>query len=642
MVELRPLNTIEMLDAALLLLRRNWANVLAASVVGTVPLALAAFYYFHWLGTMVRGTGSAEFYQGTGIWAVAMAAGWCLHSVARGVVVLLTLADVRGESPSLAASWLQAARKGFTSILIGLVTFAAAWSAGSCLLFPALLLVQLWWVARPAALAEDRSCLNALRRSAKLTEGYRGRALGLWLLFAFLSVLGVVNLSLLAQFSVTRVAGLLGIDAGGVTGQLQLSNQVYVAVLAVLTFVALDPLKSVADVVLYLDLRIRREGADLQEQLRRLQTVIRAAAFFATLLFAGAPAQAQTLSPEEYAARIRDLRQQVSRARNAAEIDPRLVASLRGRLVGKRGEAQISVENGWLRDAHGWSSAREKAAFETRVQALERSVAGIATAPAGAAARTTPGKPLSPQVGVTPEQASPAAIDAKAAVKSILEQPEFQPLAERTEIRDLLKGIDLRKTRGWWDAFVDWLKKTLFRPREASPKLPGFRFPNLPWLQWVVYGILAIALLYLLALLIRWVVERPAKDAMAAAAVSQMAPLQASQTENALDHTVDDWERFAQEWLRRGELRQAVRALYLALLVHLHRERRIDYNRALTNWVYVRQFRGEAQDQGVLRALTHSFDEVWYGQFPCGEEQYRSFEQGVRALGTPAPGGSRG
>jgi hypothetical protein len=107
---------------------------------------------------------------------------------------------------------------------------------------------------------------------------------------------------------------------------------------------------------------------------------------------------------------------------------------------------------------------------------------------------------------------------------------------------------------------------------------------------------------------------------------------------------VDEWELFAREWIKRGDFRQAIRALYLASLVHLHRERKIDYNRAQTNWTYVRTFKGEAEDKTTLRKLTGFFDEVWYGERPCAEEQYRFFEKGVRALGTPAPvvGGARG
>jgi hypothetical protein len=100
---------------------------------------------------------------------------------------------------------------------------------------------------------------------------------------------------------------------------------------------------------------------------------------------------------------------------------------------------------------------------------------------------------------------------------------------------------------------------------------------------------------------------------------------------------VDEWEQFARQWLTRGDVRQAIRALYLATLVHLHRERRIDYNKAYTNWMYVRQFHGEAEHQGTLSQLTRMFDEVWYGDRAYGSEQYYTFERGVRQLGTPAP-----
>jgi hypothetical protein len=84
-------------------------------------------------------------------------------------------------------------------------------------------------------------------------------------------------------------------------------------------------------------------------------------------------------------------------------------------------------------------------------------------------------------------------------------------------------------------------------------------------------------------------------------------------------------------------VRQAIRALYLATLVHLHRERRIDYNKAFTNWMYVRQFRGEGDQRGTLERLTRTFDEIWYGDRPCDEPRYRAFEAGARSLGTPAP-----
>ena len=244
--------------------------------------------------------------------------------------------------------------------------------------------------------------------------------------------------------------------------------------------------------------------------------------------------------------------------------------------------------------------------------------------------------PKGPEKGA-PDGAAGAVVDPKETLKSLLQEPEFQPLAERDELRGLVKSIDLGKTKNWWDAFVNWIRKVLLKPAQPKVQTPNWQPPDL---RVPIYVVLGIGVLFVLALLARWFVERPlkAEARMAVVANAEKPPLAASATENALDHTVDEWEQFAAQWLSRGDVRQAIRALYLATLVHLHRERRIDYNRAFTNWVYVRHYRGEAEDQGTLRRLTRMFDEVWYGEREYDEAQYRSFEQGARALGTPAPG----
>ena len=91
--------------------------------------------------------------------------------------------------------------------------------------------------------------------------------------------------------------------------------------------------------------------------------------------------------------------------------------------------------------------------------------------------------------------------------------------------------------------------------------------------------------------------------------------------------------------MRRGDLRQAIRALYLALLVDLHHQRLIDYNRAFTNWHYVRQFAGAAEQRQVLRRLTEVFDLAWYGRRNCSTEQYEAFAGDVRSLATGQPTG---
>jgi hypothetical protein len=483
-----------------------------------------------------------------------------------------------------------------------------------------------WWVARPVVMTEEQPFGAALRRSWRLTSGYRDKALALWLLSVGLWAFVAVNLHLLLHFLLGSVAGILGIDTGSITPHLQPQSQVYLTVLLAVAFVVVDPLKCCIDALLYVDLRIRREGADLEERLRELRATAALTLLAFTILLPAGRANAATL--DEYAQRVRSLRQQVEKAPGPEKVDPTAVAELRSQLVELPAGQKLSVRNEWLREGvDGWKTPEDKAALLRRLDTLERSLGS-------GAGRSTPTAPPQPAGG----KQAPTPIDTKQALQQILAEPEFQPLAERSELRDLIKGVDLSKTKTWWQSFTDWIKKHLF-PQNPPPKTEP---PRWKWQggENIVYVLLGIVVLVLLAMLVKWILERPLREeALTGAAVGDAPPLEASATENALDHSVDEWELFAQQWLGRGDIRQAIRALYLATLVHLHRERRIDYNRAFTNWIYVRQFRGDEGHKQTLRQLTRLFDEVWYGERSCGEEQYRTFERGVRDLGTPAPVG---
>ncbi len=639
--DLRPLNTVELLDAAWLVVRRHWLPLFAASTAGTVPVAVLTIGYFLWLGRLVGEVENREFYQGTAWWALLMTLAWTVHSVSRAAVTRLALSALRGEPVDLRGAWGEARRAALGSAFVGLAGFSLAWAGATCLLAPGLMLVMGWWVARPVLLDERRPYVAALRRSWRLTEGYRLRSLGLWLLLVGVGALGILNLHLLLQLGLGVAADFLGLELSGLRPRLSLGNQAYTLFLAAVLLVLLDPIKTTIDALFYLDLRIRREGADLQGQLLRLRSAAGLVTVF-LVLFA-TPTAAAPL--DRYVEQVRAARKQIQAAPRPDSVNPRVLDGLGHTTVELPGDRKLSVDNTWISEGlrrwengEGESSA-EKNALLRRLEALERSLAGVASGESG---------------GTQAEQRVPVTVgagghDPKEAVKQILQQPEFQPLADRPELRELLKNVNFRQPANWWTGFWKWVREKLFQPARPEVDAPDGTLPNLGQLEPVFWILLALAVLYLLAMLIRWLIERPMSDRGRAAAVASGAapPLEASTTENALDHTVDEWERFAQQWLGQGDVRQAIRALYLATLVHLHRERKIEYNRALTNWIYVRQFRGESEQRSTLRQLTQVFDEVWYGERPCGEEVYHRFEEGVRSLGTPAPfvtgsGGVRG
>src|SRR5262249_45232457 len=119
-------------------------------------------------------------------------------------------------------------------------------------------------------------------------------------------------------------------------------------------------------------------------------------------------------------------------------------------------------------------------------------------------------------------------------------------------------------------------------------------------------------------LFLRWR-ERPEPDR---APPTEALPLTEPGLEPDEQSPTEFWRR-AETLARRGEFRQAVRWLYLAVLTHLHRADLIRYDRTRTNGEYLRQLR--AADSVVLEPfgrLTRLFEQKWYGEGACAADDY--------------------
>ena len=148
-----------------------------------------------------------------------------------------------------------------------------------------------------------------------------------------------------------------------------------------------------------------------------------------------------------------------------------------------------------------------------------------------------------------------------------------------------------------------------------------------PWGKVVLLLVLVLLVLVLLKAL-----GKDAKDGEGAGleVSTQDATLAADPT-NALSRPPEGWAHLADELAARGEYREAVRSLYLALLSRLHHEGVIHYDTTLSNWDYLRQFKGRREWLPPFRELTRRFDFAWYGNLPMGADGYRDF----RALCSP-------
>ncbi|MCB1015912.1 MAG: hypothetical protein KDB10_12470 [Acidimicrobiales bacterium] len=256
---LRPQAVGELLDAAMGLLKERPRAVLTVTAVFVLPTQLlAAFVQRDVLS-------SASFSE---IFNDPTLAGSTTSSANTGLVFLagllpsMVLPFVAGALGRLVAAWQAggevstgaalgaAGRKWWALLLAWLLTHLAEGVALLAFLFPAVLLMALWQVAAPAIVVEDLGPIRGLRRSQRLA-GTR-----FWPVVLAVLAAGFVHyvLNAMLPFVFQLVAQALGADGGwivlGVGGAV--TNLVTTAFLAGFA------------VVLYLDLRVRSEGLDLQ------------------------------------------------------------------------------------------------------------------------------------------------------------------------------------------------------------------------------------------------------------------------------------------------------------------------------------------------------------------------------------------
>jgi hypothetical protein len=251
---LPPRGIGEILRAAFQLYRRHWRTLVAIAALVVVPLTLLQYGIGHWVrshGQQLHGQAAVS----PSFWAVASASllaalvGLLLYQVLTGAITRTIATEVTGQDLGLEQSY----RFGFTrlgpvlvvSVLVGLATI------GGLILFiiPGIYIGVRLAVSIQALVVEGKRGTGAMRRSWDLVGGH-------WWHVAFTVLVAglitaVVNAVITAPFS----AGawfLQGIAA------------------AVATTVTL-PYGALVGVLLYLDLRARKERLDLDTLKANLQ-----------------------------------------------------------------------------------------------------------------------------------------------------------------------------------------------------------------------------------------------------------------------------------------------------------------------------------------------------------------------------------
>jgi hypothetical protein len=241
----RPMGIGEILSTAFQLYQRHWRTLLAIAAVVMVPFTLLQYL----IGDQVRTRGeeTANGVVETATWAVGTAglvaalAGVVMFLVLTGAITRAVAAEVAGEDPGVEQSY----RFGFhrfwsvllVSVLVGLATIAGL----ILFVIPGIYIGVRLCVSIEALVVEGRRGTQAMGRSWELVGGHWWHAFGTLLVAALLT--GLVNALITAPFSGT-------------------SWFVQAVVAAVATVVTL-PYGVLVGVLLYLDLRARKERRTL-------------------------------------------------------------------------------------------------------------------------------------------------------------------------------------------------------------------------------------------------------------------------------------------------------------------------------------------------------------------------------------------
>jgi hypothetical protein len=226
-------------------------------------------------------------------------------------------------------------------------------------------------------------------------------------------------------------------------------------------------------------------------------------------------------------------------------------------------------------------------------------------------------------------------------------EPRDHPSADANQSQDwltrLIKQMEqslqgsLQRIGRAFFQFIDWLILRRLKPTGGGNTS---LFDWTAGLDVVLYGLLAVGLAVLGYQAYRVWRRREISPVLEAALATTVPDLRDEQT-TADQLPEDGWIRLAQELTGRGELRLALRALYLASLASLAHRELVTLEKHKSNRDYLREFERRARAfpglQGAFHSVVATVDRTWYGTHEVTPTNFAEFDENVRTLLTQKP-----
>ncbi len=259
--QLRPLSVGETIDAVFTIYRSQFVTLITIAAVILVPILLVSgLLQLSFVNDMITDVESLESGQAVDFGDVFNAGAivgtliinlfvWAASALASGAVVKAVSDTYLGRDPE----WQPSIQFAFTRLgplLLGSFLFALGVGVGFIFLFiPGIFLAVSWAVFAPAVVVEGASGPGGLGRSWELIKGRR------WPVFGAFVILYIIVA--VASFIIGLI--LSGLLAAGSGGAFNFGN----IILNIITQVLTAPLLAIATVVIYFDLRVRKEAFDV-------------------------------------------------------------------------------------------------------------------------------------------------------------------------------------------------------------------------------------------------------------------------------------------------------------------------------------------------------------------------------------------
>ncbi len=264
LADLKPRTIWEIIDDAFDLYRERFALLAGVSAAVFAP----AFLLFITLGVggLKTYTGVADGPGGLRDWAINMA--WLIPTMVLAYMLqfgatAVAVRDILTGVPSTVASVYRSTFRRFLPLLLaalGISLFGLIWAC--TWIGPAVVAIYYCFTVH-GILLEDRKLGDSLKRSVDMAKNYFGKSFGLFCLMGFILgalVLGMVGL-------VTAGFAILPKESGTTAPfESQTVQNTVMAVASSLITVLVAPLPAIATTLLYYDLRVRREGLDIESE----------------------------------------------------------------------------------------------------------------------------------------------------------------------------------------------------------------------------------------------------------------------------------------------------------------------------------------------------------------------------------------